>query len=128
MMRGGISRRSNKDLSNMKTILIVAAAVFAATVVASAPASAAGPSQSHCDMAGHNTGMPGVSEEKLDRRQFTASPKVLANFPNLAAQTAQTAKEGSPGMACCQGKKAVDTAKHCDMPKMAESAPAGAKP
>ena len=109
----------------MKTIQIIATAVFAATVVAAATASAAGPSQSHCDMAGHNTGMSGVSGEKLDRRQFTASPKVLANFPNLAAQTA---KEGFPGMACCQGKKAVDTAKHCDMPKMAEAAPAGAKP
>ncbi len=109
----------------MKTIQIIATAAFAALVVVSAAtASAAGPSQSHCDMTGHNTGVSGVSGEKLDRRQFTASPKVLANFPNLAAQTA---KKGSSGMACCQGKKSGDTAKHCDMPKMVEAAPAGAK-
>jgi hypothetical protein len=125
MMKGGISRRSNEDRFIMKTIQIIAAAAFATLVVAVATVSAAGPGQSHCDMAGHNTGTTSVSDDKLDRRQITASPKALANFPNLAAQTS---KQEAHGMACCQGKMAATAAKHCDMAQKADAAPSVAKP
>ena len=125
MMRGGISRRSKEARFNMKKIQIIATAAFATVVVVAATASATGPGQSHCDMAGHASGTTAKSDDKLDRRQFTASPKALANFPNLAGKTSKTE---APGMGCCQGKMAGASTQHCDMDMKPAAHPTGAKP
>ncbi len=104
----------------MKKLQIIATTAFATVVVVVATASAAGPGQTHCDMAGHGSTTTVKSDDKLDRRQLTASPKALANFPNLAGGTSKTA---AAGMGCCLGKVPGASAPHCDMDKKPAAAP-----
>lgn len=109
----------------MKKLQIIATAAFATVVVVAATASAAGPGQTHCDMAGHGSTTTVKSDDKLDRRQFTASPKALASFPNLAGQTSKTE---AAGMGCCPGKVPGASTPHCDMDKKPAAAPRAATP